>query len=257
MASYLGSVAQLAAELGGVDAMLGGFSRAQKNDRDVVVVAGAKVRVFVDIDFREARAEFFQQGSDLRLGLFAEVAAGARIDRDVARARRVAGGRLRCARRCPALRRRATSLARPVATRRPSRSRGLPDPREDISRAPGPSKAARIFCSSEFMTGIICISFRSAAEASQAASRFGLLCVLCVLCVKSFSRRKESKSSTQRTQRSTEKTGDAWATICILDETIQWRACPCGLCCGGARGTSGRRSFVRMEIHGGCDCVDR
>ena len=36
-------VAQLAAELGEIDAVFGGFSRAQENDRNIVVVAGAQV----------------------------------------------------------------------------------------------------------------------------------------------------------------------------------------------------------------------
>ncbi len=77
--------AQLAAKLGGIDAVLGGFSRAEKNDWDVMIVPCAKIRVFVDVDFGEARAELFQQGSDLRLGLFAEMAAGARVDCHIAR----------------------------------------------------------------------------------------------------------------------------------------------------------------------------
>src|SRR4029077_2436918 len=85
-------VAQLAAELGDVHAVFGGFSRAQENNRDVVVVAGAKFGVFVNVDFGKARAELFQQGSDLRLGLLAEVAAGARVEGDVAR-----GGELQTA----------------------------------------------------------------------------------------------------------------------------------------------------------------
>src|SRR5580704_7940853 len=70
-------VAQLAAELDQIDAVLGGFSRAEKNDWDIVVVACPQFRIFVDVDFGEARAELFQQGSDLRLGFFAEMAAGA------------------------------------------------------------------------------------------------------------------------------------------------------------------------------------
>ena len=78
-------VAQLAAELSGIDAVLSGFSRAQENNRDVAVVAGAEIRIFVDVDFREARFELFQEGSDLRLGLFAEMAAGARVNRHIAR----------------------------------------------------------------------------------------------------------------------------------------------------------------------------
>ena len=77
-------VAQLAAELSGIDAMLGGFSRAQENNRDVVVVARAEIRIFVDVDFREARVEFFQEGGNLRLGFFAKMAAGARVDRHIA-----------------------------------------------------------------------------------------------------------------------------------------------------------------------------
>lgn len=66
--------------------MLGRFARAEKNDRDVVVVAGAQLGVFVDVDFGEAGAEFLQEGRDLLLGLFAEVAARTRINGDVARA---------------------------------------------------------------------------------------------------------------------------------------------------------------------------
>jgi hypothetical protein len=85
VALFDGSVAQLAPELGRIDAVFGSFSRPEKNNRDIVVVACAQFRVFVDIDFGEARAELFQQGSDLRFGFLAEVAAGARVDCHIAR----------------------------------------------------------------------------------------------------------------------------------------------------------------------------
>ena len=85
MSLWAAGVAQLAAELGDVHAVLGGFSRAQKNHRDVEIVSRAQFGIFVDIDFGEARAELLQQGRDLVLCFFAEMAAGTRVEGDVAR----------------------------------------------------------------------------------------------------------------------------------------------------------------------------
>ncbi len=69
--------------------MLCGLSRAQKNNGDVVVVLRANGWILIDIDFRKARAEFFQQWSNLRLGFFAEMTAGAGINRDLQRPRQL------------------------------------------------------------------------------------------------------------------------------------------------------------------------
>src|SRR5258706_9548942 len=55
-----GIVAELAAKLNGIDAMFGGLPRTQENHRHIVVVSSAKLRVFVDIDFGEARAKFLE-----------------------------------------------------------------------------------------------------------------------------------------------------------------------------------------------------
>src|SRR3979490_1893338 len=82
-----GFVAELTAELNDIDAMLGRLSRTQKNHGHVVIIPGAKLRVFVDIDFREACAKFLEQWCDLRFCFFAKMASGTRIDRNVARPR--------------------------------------------------------------------------------------------------------------------------------------------------------------------------
>ena len=110
-------VAQLAAgELRDIDAVLGRFARTQKNHRHIVIISPAQFRVFVNIDFGQPRAVLLQEGSDLRLGLFApDGSRGARVDRHVCAARLVAGGRLRCARKCPAHRQGAAILGREVA----------------------------------------------------------------------------------------------------------------------------------------------
>ena len=72
-----------------IDAMLGDLSRAQENHRDIVVVAGAKLGVFVDINLGEARAEFREQGRDLLFGFFAKMASRTRVNRDVAWSRKL------------------------------------------------------------------------------------------------------------------------------------------------------------------------
>jgi hypothetical protein len=60
--------------------VLRGFSRADENDRDLVVVAHAKFGVFVYVDFSQARAEFLQHRSDLGFGFLAKMASGAGVD---------------------------------------------------------------------------------------------------------------------------------------------------------------------------------
>jgi len=80
-------VQKLPAELSRIEAMLGGLARAQKNHRHIIIVKGAQVRVFVDINFREARATFLEQGRQLYFRFFAEVASRTRINRDVAGSR--------------------------------------------------------------------------------------------------------------------------------------------------------------------------
>ena len=76
---------QLASELIDIDAMLGDLSRAKKDYRHIVVVPRAKLCIFVNIDFSEARAVVLEQRRDLDLGFFAKMASGTRIDGDVAR----------------------------------------------------------------------------------------------------------------------------------------------------------------------------
>src|SRR5882762_5821678 len=67
--------------------MLGGLPRTQKNDRHIVIIESVKLGVFVDIYFSEVCAKFLEQRRDPRLGLFAKMASGTRIDRNVERAR--------------------------------------------------------------------------------------------------------------------------------------------------------------------------
>jgi len=50
-----------------------------------MIVARAKFGIIVDVDFREARSERFQNRSNLRLGFCAQMATGARINRRIAR----------------------------------------------------------------------------------------------------------------------------------------------------------------------------
>src|ERR1700737_22885 len=80
-----GIIAELPPELSQVNSVLGGHSRSQKNYRHVIVIARAKLRVFANVNFRESRAKFLQQGRDLRLCFLAQVATGPRINGNVAR----------------------------------------------------------------------------------------------------------------------------------------------------------------------------
>ncbi len=47
----------MAAELLEIHAVLGDFSRPEKNNRHIVVVLHAEIRIFVNIDFGEVRTE--------------------------------------------------------------------------------------------------------------------------------------------------------------------------------------------------------
>jgi hypothetical protein len=76
---------QLTAELCDVNFVFGDFARAEKNYRDIVIVAGAEFAIFIDVDFREASAARFQQRGNLLFGFFAQVAAGTRVNRHVMR----------------------------------------------------------------------------------------------------------------------------------------------------------------------------
>ena len=73
---------ELAAELGKVQAVLGDFAVAEKNDGDVYVVERAKGFVGIDIHFAQARAEFAKQRRHLCFGFLAEMAALAGVERD-------------------------------------------------------------------------------------------------------------------------------------------------------------------------------
>ncbi len=66
--------------------MLGGLSRAEEDDRNVIIVARAKFRIFLPIlIFSEARAEFFQQRRNFFFRFLAQMAARARVDGHISR----------------------------------------------------------------------------------------------------------------------------------------------------------------------------
>jgi hypothetical protein len=77
-----GSVLELTAELLKVDAMFGGFSAADVDDRDVAAEALGESRVVFDVDFAEGGVEFAEQRGDGGFGFLAEVAAGFGVDGD-------------------------------------------------------------------------------------------------------------------------------------------------------------------------------
>ncbi len=128
--------------------MFGGFARAQENHGDIVIVARAKVRVLVDVDFGEARAEFLQQGSDLGFCFLAQVASGAGIEGDVAR-----GGELQAAIFGARVGVRSCRGAQPSSLTSNAIAPWIPADSPisamDNVRAPERSKADRIFISSE------------------------------------------------------------------------------------------------------------
>ena len=76
---------ELAAELFGIDAVLGSFSIVNENDGNVVAELLGEVRIGVDIHFTESSAEFREERLDDAFGVFAQVAAGAGVEGDVAR----------------------------------------------------------------------------------------------------------------------------------------------------------------------------
>jgi len=63
--------------------MLGGFARAEEKNGNVPSVALLQDRVLINIHFPKAWAEFPKQGFDKGFGFFAEMAAGARVERNV------------------------------------------------------------------------------------------------------------------------------------------------------------------------------
>ena len=65
--------------------MLGGFVRADENHGDVPSIALFQDRVFVDVDFAEHKAKFAEQRRDGRLGFFAKMTPGTRVERDIPR----------------------------------------------------------------------------------------------------------------------------------------------------------------------------
>lgn len=75
------------AELHHVDAMLGHFPCAHKNDWNVPTVSLFENRVVLDVYFMQRGAKFTQQGRDGRLSFFAKMAARSRIERHLARTR--------------------------------------------------------------------------------------------------------------------------------------------------------------------------
>jgi hypothetical protein len=58
-----------------VNAMLGGFSRANENNWNVPPIPLFKNGILFDIHFTQGSAEFAQQGHNRRFGFFAEMAA--------------------------------------------------------------------------------------------------------------------------------------------------------------------------------------
>ena len=76
----------MAAEFDGVDAVFGGFVRADKDYGDVVAVEGGKLRVVVDVDFAQDRVEFVEQRQHGELGVFTEMASRTSIESDFERA---------------------------------------------------------------------------------------------------------------------------------------------------------------------------
>ena len=68
---------QLPTKLRKINAMLGGFVRADENDRNVPSIALFQNGVFVDVHFTEDSAKFAEQGRDGGLCFFAKVTAGA------------------------------------------------------------------------------------------------------------------------------------------------------------------------------------
>ena len=75
----------MAAEAAGIDAVLGDFAGAEKDDRHVVRVFLAEVRVGIDVDLAERAAEFAEQGQNDGFGFVAEVTAAPGVERGVAR----------------------------------------------------------------------------------------------------------------------------------------------------------------------------
>jgi hypothetical protein len=76
---------KLTAELTSVEAVLGHFAGAEKNDGHIVGESGVKSRIKINIDFAEARAELEEDRRHGVLGFIAKMAAGTGVERDVSR----------------------------------------------------------------------------------------------------------------------------------------------------------------------------
>jgi hypothetical protein len=81
------SFGELAAELGGVDAMLGGFVGTDENHGDIVAVEGGELGIFVDVHFTKSDVKFAKERSDDLLGVVTKVTAGTGVESDFERAR--------------------------------------------------------------------------------------------------------------------------------------------------------------------------
>ena len=79
------SFGELAAELGGIDAVFGGFVRGNEDYRDIAAVEGGELGVVVNIDFAQDRAEFVEERLHDELSVFTEVAARTSIEDDFER----------------------------------------------------------------------------------------------------------------------------------------------------------------------------
>jgi hypothetical protein len=77
---------QLPTKLSKINAMFGSFVRPDEDHGDVPSITLFQNGVLVDVHFSQGSAKFAQQRRDGGLGFFAKVAAGTRIERDIARA---------------------------------------------------------------------------------------------------------------------------------------------------------------------------
>ena len=74
---------KLTLELLQIEAMLGNLAAGQENHRDIQIVELAQLRIGVDIDLSQSRAESQEQRGHLRFGLLAQVTSRARVERDL------------------------------------------------------------------------------------------------------------------------------------------------------------------------------
>jgi hypothetical protein len=78
---------ELATELLRIETVLGHFARSEEDDGDIVGVARGKLGVEINVDLMEARAKLAKERRQGLLGFVTEVAAGTRVEGDIARAR--------------------------------------------------------------------------------------------------------------------------------------------------------------------------